>query len=152
MRDAQRTGISAITGSIVNIRHATEADRYIDRYEAARHSVARGASIDPERDEIVVATQEGKKRRLLAFAALSFDDAGGRPEEGRLTVVEKGRVRGMGKIVAQHLVEHAPVRTLVTDRSTSRYLSELGFRRIAGPAVRRGKGPYVRMVRSESRA
>lgn len=124
MRDPRITGISAITGRIVSIQHASGIDREIIAEKAA---AAGGRSLDLTTADIVVAVEN---ERPIGFAILERGEGDGRTP--RLTHYEHGRRRGIGRLILQHLLEHSKVKTVLAGRESAAYLGFAGFRRRKG--------------------
>lgn len=124
MADSRRTGISGITGKLVTIRHAREADR-VNIREALGSG---GESLDGlSGTEMVVAMEDD---RMIGFGILKRDDGDG----ACLRLVENTRRRGIGRSILLHMLETAGPRKVVASREFARYLDGFGFRR-------QGSGP-----------
>jgi len=113
------TGISDITGKIVKVRHATEADmgfiiENLEKYhldtEALHYS------------EFVVATENGN---LIGFGRLK--KTGDAYEIGCVVVVEEKRRRGIGSLIVKHLLEYAPLDKVYVITDMVDYFKRLGF-------------------------
>lgn len=102
MANPKYTGISAITGRVVSIRHATERDLFL----AEKMLLKQGRKGEiPAGAEVVVAVEED---RVIGLGILRRS-----PEadpEARLTLYEDTKRRGIGAQVVGHLLEHAPVK------------------------------------------
>src|SRR5512139_409121 len=124
MRDPRITGISAITGRIVSIQHASGIDREI---VAEKVAAAGGRALDLTTADIVVAAEN---ERPIGFAILERGEGdGGTP---RLTHCGQGRRRGIGRLILQHLLEHSKVKTVLAGRESAPYLGLAGFRLAKG--------------------
>lgn len=95
MRDPYRTGISGITGTLASIRHATEQERAEIGEYVARHKGTCGL----EGAEAVVAVEDD---RMIAFGILQRK--GPKP---CVTIRELRRGKGLGTLIADHLMEYA---------------------------------------------
>lgn len=100
MANPKYTGISAITGRIVSVRHATERDLFL-----VQRDLKRRKDELPAGAEIVVAVEDA---RLIAFCILRRSP--GEDPEVRFTLYEDTKRRGIGARVVGHLLEHAPVK------------------------------------------
>lgn len=120
MPNPKYTGISAITGRIVFIRHATERDLFL----VQRTLKGQGRREElPADAEVVVAVEED---RIIGLGV--FHRSPGADPEAQLTLHEDTKRRGIGAQVARHLLEHAPVKMVNdVDRALQR----------AGATVRR---------------
>lgn len=95
MSDPYRTGISGITGTLASIRHATAWDLVEIREYVKRHKGACGL----EGADVVVAVQDD---RLIAFGIMQR--TGLTP---CITIRERRRGKGLGPLIARHLMEYA---------------------------------------------
>jgi N-acetylglutamate synthase-like GNAT family acetyltransferase len=116
---AKVTGMSEITGKVVSVRHATEADiGFIEETMKKHHFDT--ATI--HYSEFVVATENGT---LIGFARLK--KTGGIYEVGCIIVIESKRGRGIGQLMVEHLIEHAPVDRVYVMTDWVDYFKKFGF-------------------------
>jgi len=97
MKNPKQTGISSITGKVLYIRRASEAER-----QDAGTVIMKNADgyMDLTNDEIVVASQED---RVLGFAVLR---KGTGIKTGCVGLFETRGHRGIGKQLLRYLIEH----------------------------------------------
>ena len=115
----QMTGISAITGKAVKVRHATEADLFfIEKKMGEHHFDAANLSYN----EFVVATENSD---LIGFGRIR--KTGAIYEVGCIVVVEEKKGRGVGKLILAHLLEYAPVKRVYAMTDWVEYFKGLGF-------------------------
>ncbi len=113
------TGISELTGKIARVRHATEADMpFIEETMKKYHFDAENLTYS----DFVVATENGK---IVGFGSLK--KTGGIYEVGCVVVVEEKRSRGIGQLIAKHLVDFAPVDRVYAMTDRVDYFKKLGF-------------------------
>ena len=121
-RTGLRTGISEITGKMVRVRHATEADMgFIENKLKKRH-------LDTENlhySQFVVATENGN---LIGFGRLK--KTGRVYEIGCIIVVEERKRHGIGSVIVKHLIDYAPVKMVYVITDLVDYFKELGFEEI----------------------
>lgn len=95
MRDSYRTGISGITGKMASIRHATDRDLVEIREYVKRHKRTCGL----EGADAVVAIEDD---RMIAFGILQR-----KIPTPCVTIRELRRGKGLGTLIAGHLMEYA---------------------------------------------
>lgn len=120
MPNPKYTGISAITGRTVSIRHATERDLFLVQRELRRQG--RREEI-PAGAEVVVAIEEG---RVIGLGILHRSH--GADPEARLTLYEDTKRRGISAQVIGHLREYAAVK-IVNDRDRAPHRAGARVRR-----------------------
>jgi N-acetylglutamate synthase-like GNAT family acetyltransferase len=113
------TGISDLTGKIVRVRHAIEADMVFIEERMRKH---RFETDDIRYTEFAVATEDGN---LIGFGRLK--KTGGVYGVGCVVVVEEKRDRGIRELIIKHLIEHAPVDRVYVMTDQRDYFSKLGF-------------------------
>ncbi len=104
MRDPRITGISAITGKMVSIRHANDTDSVIVEEYLKQSS----ENSNLENAEIVVAAEN---ERIIGFGILKTED-----DAGCVSLFEDSRRRGIGTMILNHIMEFAPVSRVYTSR------------------------------------
>jgi N-acetylglutamate synthase-like GNAT family acetyltransferase len=113
------TGISDITGKIVKIRHATEADMgFIVKY-MKKHR------LDTENlhyDQFVVAMENGNP---IGFGRLK--KTGEAFEIGCVMVVDERKDQGVDSMIIKHLMDFSPVKTVYVISALVDYFKQLGF-------------------------
>lgn len=113
------TGISDITGKIVRIRHATEADMgFIEDKMKEYHLDTR----DLDYREFAVAAENSK---IIGFGRLKKTKT--IYEIGCIAVIEEKRRKGVGQLILEHLMEYAPVDKVYVMTELVDYFNELGF-------------------------
>lgn len=116
---AKETGISAITGKSVVIRHATGSDMVFIEESLKKHG---SAIIDLQAFQFVVAAEDGD---IIGFGGLRRK--GDVCDIACAVVVEKRRNRGIGAAIVNHLIEYAPVDRVFVTTDLVEYFKELGF-------------------------
>ena len=113
------TGISDITGKIVRIRHANEADMVFIEEKMKQYK------LDTENlhySEFVIATENGD---IVGFGRLKkTEDI---YEIGCVVVFEGRRGRGIGPLIVKHLIDYSPVKKVYTVTDKTDYFKGLGF-------------------------
>jgi len=113
------TGISDITGKVLKVRHATEADiGFIEDKMKKYHLDAR----DLDYREFAVATEDS---RIIGFGRLKKTET--IYEIGCILVIEEKKRKGMGKLILEHLMEYAAVDKVYVTTDWVDYFNELGF-------------------------
>lgn len=115
----KETGISAITGKNVVIRHASGSDLAEIGARLERYGLD---VIDREQDTFVVAVEDG---RLLGFAAMRTVGEG--DAAGCVTVAEERHNRGVAAQIVRHLIEHSPVPLVLVEQDRAELFRQLGF-------------------------
>ncbi len=113
------TGISDITGKVVRVRHASEAD--VAFIEETMKKYRLGTE-NLDYDNFVVATEN---REIVGFGNLK--KTGGIYEVGCIVVVESKRGRGIGHLIVKHLMDYAPVDRVYVMTDQTDYFRKLGF-------------------------
>lgn len=113
------TGISDITGKIVRIRHATEADMGFIEEKMKKYHLDTG---DLDYREFAVATENSK---IIGFGRLKKTET--IYEIGCIVVIEEKRRKGVGQLILAHLMEYAPVDKVYVMTDWKDYFNELGF-------------------------
>ena len=113
------TGISAITGKSVVIRHATESDMVFIEESLKKDGIA---IIDLQAFQFVVAAENSD---IIGFGGLRRK--GDVCDIACAVVVEKRRNRGIGAAIVNHLIEYAPVDRVFVTTDFVEYFKELGF-------------------------
>ncbi|MEW6002574.1 MAG: GNAT family N-acetyltransferase [Nitrospirota bacterium] len=113
------TGISEITGKMVRVRHATEADLVFIEERLKEHHFDT-ETLDYR--EFVVATEDGE---LIGLGRLK--KTGEIYQIGCVIVVEEKRQRGIGSLIVKHLMDYAPVKIVYVLTDWVDYFKELGF-------------------------
>jgi hypothetical protein len=124
MTDPKRTGISAITGKLVVIRHATETDlvRINERYNE------NNALSDLGSAEVVVALESD---RIIGFGVLRREE-----DSGCMSIYEDSRRKGIGESIKSHFMAiDPPARVYATRNITYFTVSGLKQRKRATPAI-----------------
>jgi N-acetylglutamate synthase-like GNAT family acetyltransferase len=116
---AKETGISAITGKSVVIRHATESDMVFIEESLKKHG---SAVIDLQAFQFVVAAEDSD---IIGFGGLRRK--GDVCDIACAVVVEKHRNRGIGAAIVSHLIEYAPVDRVFVTTDLVEYFKDLGF-------------------------
>ena len=116
---SKETGISAITGKSVMIRHATESDMVFIEESLKKHDIA---VIDLQAFQFVVAAENSD---IIGFGGLR--QTGDVCDIACAIVVEKRRNRGIGAAIVGHLIEYAPVDRVFVTTDLVEYFKELGF-------------------------
>jgi GNAT superfamily N-acetyltransferase len=115
MYDPRKTGISAITGKMVVIRHATETDRV----RVEQFLLANEGNADIEQADVVVAAEQ---ERIIGFGILTKGDGA-----GCVSLFEDSRRKGIATAITNHLEQFAPTEKLYVSRIVS-YFTRKGFR------------------------
>ena len=113
------TGISDITGKIVRVRHATEADMGFIEDKMKKYRLD---TRDLDYGEFAVATEDSK---IIGFGRLKKMDT--IYEIGCILVIEEKRRKGVGQLILKHLMEYAPVDKVYVMTDLVDYFNELGF-------------------------
>ncbi len=115
----KKTGISAITGKILTIRHATESD--LIRIEETLSS-GRIKGINPAEYQFVVAAEN---RDIVGFGGLRIMSPA--QDDACIMVHEKRRNRGIRTMIVRHLIEYASTRRVYAPPELGSSFKELGF-------------------------
>ena len=104
------TGISDITGKVVRVRHANEADMVFIEEKMKAHR------LDTENlhhNEFVIATENSE---IVGFGRLK--KTGEMYEIGCVIVIEKEGGGGTGSLIIKHLIDYSPLKKVyvVTDQ------------------------------------
>jgi N-acetylglutamate synthase-like GNAT family acetyltransferase len=118
-RSPKETGISAITGKTVVIRHATESDLVFIEENMKKYGLN---IIDLRAFQFVVAAENGD---ILGFGGLRRE--GDVCDIACVVAAEKHRNRGVGTAIIKHLIEYAPVDRVFVTTGLVDYFKELGF-------------------------
>ncbi len=118
-KSSKSTGISGITGKVVQVRHANEGDMVFIKDSLKRHH---WDTLDVDNARFVVAVENGD---LLGFGGLTLTGEAG--EINCIVVMEEKRKKGIGALIVEHLIEHAPVEKLYTLTDAAEYFRALGF-------------------------
>jgi len=115
----KETGISRITGKIVKVRHATEADmgfivENLEKYHLDTE--------DLHYSQFVVAMENGDP---VGFGRLK--KAGEVYEIGCVVVIEDRKNLGIGSLIIKHLVDFSPVKMVYVITDLVDYFERLGF-------------------------
>jgi N-acetylglutamate synthase-like GNAT family acetyltransferase len=113
------TGISDITGKVVRVRHASEADAAFIEETMKKYRLG---TENLDYDNFVVATEN---REIVGFGNLK--KTGGIYEVGCIVVVEAKRGRGIGHLIVKHLMDYAPVDRVYVMTDQTDYFRKLGF-------------------------
>jgi N-acetylglutamate synthase-like GNAT family acetyltransferase len=113
------TGISDITGKIVRVRHATEADMGFIEEKMKSYNLD---TVDLDYGEFAVATENSK---IIGFGRLKKTKTV--YEIGCILVIEEKRRKGVGQLILEHLLEYAPVNKVYVMTDWVDYFNELGF-------------------------
>ena len=113
------TGISDLTGKVVRVRHANEADMVFIE-ETMRKYQFNAENLNY--NDFVVATENGG---IVGFGSLK--KAGGIYEVGCIVVVEGKRGQGIGRLIAKHLVDYASVDRVYVTTDLADHFRKLGF-------------------------
>lgn len=116
---SKETGISAITGKSVMIRHATGSDMVFIEESLKEHGIA---VVDLQAFQFVVAAENSD---IIGFGGLRR--TGDVCDIACAIVVEKRRNRGIGAAIVGHLIEYAPVDRVFVATDLVDYFKELGF-------------------------
>jgi len=113
------TGVSDLTGKVLKVRHATEADTVLIRETLKKHQ------FDPEDldyNDFVVATENSE---IVGLGSLR--ETGGIYEVGCIVVLEEKRAQGIGQLIAKHLIDDAPVNKIYAMTDRVEYFKKMGF-------------------------
>jgi N-acetylglutamate synthase-like GNAT family acetyltransferase len=114
------TGISDITGKIVRVRHATEADMGFIEDKMKKYRLD---TRDLDYTEFAVATENSK---IIGFGRLKRTET--IYEIGCILVIEEKRRKGVGQLILEHLMEYAPVDKVYVMTDWVDFFNELGFK------------------------
>ncbi len=116
---AKKSGMSAITGKTLAIRHATESDMVVIEESLKKY----GPPIpDLGAFQFVVAAEDGD---IIGFGGLR--QRGDVCDIACAVVREKHRNRGIGAAIVNHLIEYSPVDRVFVTTDLVDYFKELGF-------------------------
>jgi len=113
------TGISELTGKVVRVRHATEADMVFVEETLKKYQFY---AENPDYNDFVVATENGD---IVGLG--NMKKTGGIYAVGCIVVVEEKRGRGIGQLIAKHLVDYASVDRVYVMTDLADYFKKLGF-------------------------
>ena len=113
------TGVSDLTGKVLKVRHATEADMAFIEETMKRHQFD-AENLDCQ--DFVVATENSE---IVGLGSLR--KTGGIYEVGCLVVLEEKKEQGIGQLIARHLVDHAPVNKIYAMTDRVDYFKKMGF-------------------------
>ncbi len=113
------TGISDITGKMLKIRHATEADLPFIEAQLIKNNID-AENLDYK--EFVVAVENGG---IAGFGRLR--KAGEFYQVGCVVVVEEKRSHGIGSLIVKHLLDFSPVSLVYIMTDLVDYFKKLGF-------------------------
>jgi N-acetylglutamate synthase-like GNAT family acetyltransferase len=113
------TGISDITGKMVRVRHATDADMGFIEEKMKKYYLD---TRDLDYREFAVATENSK---IIGFGRLKKTEA--IYEIGCILVIEEKRRKGVGQLILKHLMEYAPVNKVYVMTDWVDQFNELGF-------------------------
>ena len=116
---AKETGISAITGKTVVVRHANDTDLVFIEKSLKKNGLAVS---DLQDFQFVVAVEDSD---LIGFGGLR--QTGDICDVACVVVVEKRRNRGIGATIVKHLIEYAPVDRVYVTTDLVDYFKQLGF-------------------------
>ncbi len=116
------TGISDLTGKVVRVRHANEADMVFIK-EAMKKYQSDVEELNY--NDFIVAAEDSK---IVGFGNLK--KTGGINEIGCIIVIEDKRGQGIGQLIAKHLVEDASVDRIYVATDLAAYLKKLGFTKL----------------------
>jgi N-acetylglutamate synthase-like GNAT family acetyltransferase len=113
------TGISDITGKIVKVRHATEADMgFIVEYSKKHGLDAENLSYK----QFVVALENGYP---VGFGRLK--KTGEACEIGCVVVMDEKKNQGVDSLIIKHLIDFSPLKTVYVISDLVDYFKKLGF-------------------------
>ena len=118
-RSPKSTGISDITGKIIRVRHATEADMGLIEDKMKKYHLD---DRDLDYREFVVAAEDSK---IVGFGRLKKAETV--YEVGCIVVIEEKRRKGVGRLILEHLMEYAPVDKVYVMTDWVDFFNELGF-------------------------
>jgi len=113
------TGISDITGKIVKVRHATEADmgfivEYLEKHRFDTENL--------HYDQFVVAMENEKH---IGFGRLKR--TGEKYEIGCVIVIDEMKNEGVDSLIIKHLIDFSPVKMIYVITDSVDYFKKLGF-------------------------
>jgi len=115
----KETGISDITGKIVKVRHATEADMgFIVEYSKKYGLEGENLSYN----QFVVAMENGFP---VGFGRLK--KTGEAYEIGCVVVMDEKKNQGVDSLIIKHLIDFSPVKTVYVISDLVDYFKKLGF-------------------------
>ena len=117
---SRTTGISGITGKTVYVRHATDWDMEMLE-DILKEKEQRMLSVP--RSQIVVAVVE---HDIIGYGILEERSGG----EACVHVKELGRHRGIGSVIASHLLERNPASTVTVTAGDPEIFGDMGFSRL----------------------
>jgi len=115
----KETGISSITGKIVQVRHATEADMGFIVENLQKHN------LDTENlhhSQFVVAMENGNP---IGFGRIK--KTGETYEIGCVVVIEEKRSQGIGSLIVKHIIDYSPIKMVYVITDLVNYFKKLGF-------------------------
>lgn len=116
---AKVTGISDLTGKVIRVRHAAEADmafieEQMKKYRFDTNNLSYG--------DFAVATENGD---IIGFGRLK--KTSDIYEVGCIVVMENRRGKGIGRMILDHLLEFTPVDKVYVMTDWVDYFKKLGF-------------------------
>lgn len=111
------TGISDITGKLIEIKHATEMDMFFIEEMIRKHNLD---SSDLHYSQFVIAKENGN---LVGLGRMK--KIGKAHEIGCITVLEERK--GVGALMLKHLLEVTPVKMVYVTKDFKDVLREIGF-------------------------
>jgi N-acetylglutamate synthase-like GNAT family acetyltransferase len=127
MKDGQSpkaTGISDLTGKVVRVRHANEADMVFIEDTMKKYGFDTG---NLDYSEFVVAAENGK---IVGFGRLK--KIGSIYDVGCIVVIEGKKGRGIGQLIAKHLVDFETVERVYVAAERADYFRNMGFAEMKG--------------------
>jgi N-acetylglutamate synthase-like GNAT family acetyltransferase len=118
-RSAKETGISAITGKTVVVRHANDSDMVFIEENLKKNGLV---IADLRAFQFVVAAEESD---IIGFGGLR--QKGDVCDIACVVVVEKQRKKGIGASIVKHLIEYAPVDRVYVSTDLVDYFKQIGF-------------------------
>jgi N-acetylglutamate synthase-like GNAT family acetyltransferase len=118
-RLAYETGVSPITGSLVQVRHATASDMYFVAQNLRKYGLG-DESTDPA--DFVIATENGE---IIGFVRAR--KAGGDFVIDAIIVEEEKRRAGIGSLLVSHVLETAPAGRIYAVTKDVEFFKEVGF-------------------------
>lgn len=140
------TGISDITGRLVKIRHALDADMVFIEEKLRDHHLDTG---DAEKSQFVIASEDDE---IIGFGRQKTIE--GRGEISCVLVFDEKKRKGVTELILKHLLEYSPATTLyaVTDQKDS--FMRMGFKESPEGALeelditcRVGEGSWVMVLK-----
>lgn len=119
-RSPKLTGMSEITGKMVKIRHARDADMVFIEEKLREHHLDTG---DIEKDQFVVASEDGE---LIGIGRLKAIEGGG--EISCILVFDEKKRKGVTELILKHLLEYSPATTLYAVTDQRDCFSSMGFK------------------------